>query len=143
MLRRHPFPEPEGARYVSESYVWRAIDRSGYKTRFVNEVLRIYWTNEEGKADVSTLSRSVLRCRMVVHARTLDDLAPWLAGHPAAFASAAFNLSRYGLQRGMRLPAYRVRPVCRSSCRNAGHDDGASPKAPPAIAYRLLSQDPT
>lgn len=105
VLRRHPFPEPEGARYVSESYVWRAIDSSGYKTRFVNEVLRIYWTDEAGKADVSTLSRSVLQGRMVVHAQTLDDLARWFPVHPAAFVSAAVNLSRYGLQRGMRLPA--------------------------------------
>ena len=102
VLRQHPFPEPEGAKYVSESFVWRAIDRAGYKTRFVNEVLRIYWTAEQGKPNISTLSLSVMQGRMVVHAQTLNDLAGWFAVNPTAFASAAVNLSRYGLQRGMR-----------------------------------------
>ena len=104
VLRSHPFPEPAGARYVSESYVWRAIDASGYKTRFVNEVLRIYWIDDNDTANMSTLSLSVMQGRMVVHAQTLDDLGAWFRVNPRAFASAAVNLSRYGLQRGMRWP---------------------------------------
>lgn len=101
VLRDHPFPEPDGVRFVSEDLVWRAIDLAGYKTRFVNEALRTYWTDEQGKPSLTRLSPTVLEGRMLVHAQTLNELGAWFRVHPVAFASAAVNLSRYGLARGM------------------------------------------
>jgi glycosyltransferase involved in cell wall biosynthesis len=41
VLRQFPFPEPAGYKYVPEGIVWGRIARS-YKTRYVNEALRIY-----------------------------------------------------------------------------------------------------
>lgn len=113
VLRDHPFPEPEGVKFVSESLVWRAIDVAGYKTRFVNETLRTYWMEEEGKVSLTEITPKVLEGRMMVHAQTLNELGSWFAVNPMAFASAAINLSRYGLSRGMRPPAILrlVRPL--------------------------------
>lgn len=42
VMRAHPFPEIQGVSRVSESLVWDRIGLT-YKTRFVNEVLRIYY----------------------------------------------------------------------------------------------------
>src|SRR3546814_9920490 len=46
VLRRFPFPE-EIPGFVPESLVWRAIARAGYKTRFVNQVFRVYYDSED------------------------------------------------------------------------------------------------
>lgn len=105
VLRQHPFPEPDGVKFVSESLVWRAIDVAGYKTRFVNETWRTYWMDEEGKGSLTEITPKVLEGRMMVHAQTLNELGSWVRVNPTAFASAAINLSRYGLARGMRPPA--------------------------------------
>lgn len=112
VLRRHPFPEPPGVRYVSESLVWRAIDQQGYQTRFVNEPLRIYWVDEAGKPSLTNVSPVVLHGRLLVHQQTLNELGRWFTRRPEAFAAAALNVSRYGLQLGMPLPAIlgSVRP---------------------------------
>jgi glycosyltransferase involved in cell wall biosynthesis len=41
VLTQFPFPEPPGYKFVPEGVVWGRIARS-YKTRYVNEALRIY-----------------------------------------------------------------------------------------------------
>lgn len=41
VLKEFPFPEPKEMKFVSEGYVWFRIAKK-YKTRFVNEILRIY-----------------------------------------------------------------------------------------------------
>jgi hypothetical protein len=45
VLKQFPFPELAAGKYVPESIVWDAIGKL-YKTRFVNEPLRIYWIKE-------------------------------------------------------------------------------------------------
>jgi glycosyltransferase involved in cell wall biosynthesis len=42
VLRQYPFPEPPGGKFVPEEIVWGAIGES-FRTRFVNEPLRIYF----------------------------------------------------------------------------------------------------
>lgn len=56
VMRKFPFPEFENEKHIAESVVWKKIGRN-YKTRFVNESLRIYESHEEG------LSASNLRLR--------------------------------------------------------------------------------
>jgi glycosyltransferase involved in cell wall biosynthesis len=41
ILKKFPFPEPEGLKLVSEGYVWARISRE-YLTRYVNIPLRVY-----------------------------------------------------------------------------------------------------
>jgi len=46
ILRKFPFKEFEGERFIAESSVWFEISRF-YKTRYINEPLRIYEINED------------------------------------------------------------------------------------------------
>lgn len=48
VIRRFPFPSVAGTRHTPEDVVWRAIARR-YKTRFVNEVLRVYHQDAGGQ----------------------------------------------------------------------------------------------
>ena len=45
VLRQYPFPEGIVARWLPEGVIWSRIART-YKTRFVNEMLRIYHTDQ-------------------------------------------------------------------------------------------------
>jgi glycosyltransferase involved in cell wall biosynthesis len=47
VLRSFPFPEIPGERFIPESVVWNRIARK-YRTRFVNEVVRIYYDSPDG-----------------------------------------------------------------------------------------------
>ena len=47
LLRRNPFPEDLRQTYVPEDIIWNKIARK-YKTRFINEQLRIYWIEQHG-----------------------------------------------------------------------------------------------
>lgn len=99
VLRAHPFPEPEGVRHVSPGVIWREIDMH-YKSRFVNEVLRTWWVDEVGKANLTKLSASVLEGRAMHHRQTLNDLLSWFRFNPLEFVKAATNLARYDLLQG-------------------------------------------
>lgn len=59
LLRRYLFPEDLTRTYVPESVVWSALARDGYRTRFVNQTLRIYHPAEtEADARVKLMGRS-------------------------------------------------------------------------------------
>lgn len=47
VMREFPFPEFEGERFITEAVVWHRIARK-YKTRFFNEILRIYEYKPDG-----------------------------------------------------------------------------------------------
>lgn len=100
VLRDHPFPEPEGVKFVPESTVWRAIDRR-YRTRFVNEVLRTYWVPEDGRETLSTVTEATLEGHVQMHRATLNENMEWLFVNPMAFVRAAAHMSRFSLQQGM------------------------------------------
>lgn len=58
VLKKFPFPVIENVRFIPESIVWTAIARH-YKTRYVNERLRIYWTEEsQEERESDQLTRS-------------------------------------------------------------------------------------
>lgn len=45
VMRRYPFPEIPGTHFIPEGIVWLDIAKT-YKTRWTNEVLRIYYVND-------------------------------------------------------------------------------------------------
>lgn len=59
VMKRFPFPEISGEKYMISSMVWNRISLS-YKTRFVNEKLRIYY---QGMTDSITKSSVKLRAK--------------------------------------------------------------------------------
>ena len=105
VLREHPFPEPDGVTFVPESTVWQAIDRQ-YKTRFVNEVLRTYWVDEDGGETLSTVTEATLEGHVEMHRTTLNDHLGWFFVNPLEFARAAVHMSRFSLQQGT--PPHRI-----------------------------------
>lgn len=97
VLRQFPFPEDIHG-FVPESLVWRAIARAGYKTRFVNQVYRVYYSSsdslsEQGKQDAAqhALGLWLLAFDTVVHCK------PWFAARPMEFFKAAARYTRFAL----------------------------------------------
>lgn len=64
VLREFPFPEIPGERFIAEGLVWNRVARK-YKTRFVNEAVRIY--HESG--DSLTANAARIRAESPVGAR--------------------------------------------------------------------------
>lgn len=57
ILRKFPFPENPGERFVPEGLIWNRIARH-YKMRYVNEVLRIYKALPDGLSSSSVRLRA-------------------------------------------------------------------------------------
>ncbi len=103
VLRAFPFPEPDGARHVTPAFVWRAIARQ-YKTRYVNEALRIYYVSE--RADrISSVAWRLGHAKDLAawHASVLDRDLDWFSAAPRDFAASAVNHIRYSLHAGDRV----------------------------------------
>jgi glycosyltransferase involved in cell wall biosynthesis len=63
VIRRYPFPEIKNTHFAPEGMVWLEIAKT-YKTRYVNEVLRVYYVDDH--ATGATLTKK----------RTLNENAP-------------------------------------------------------------------
>ena len=101
ILRQFPFPKVAGEKFVTEDIVWRAIARR-YKTRYVNEVLRIYFNSDADQ--IGRLTKVVpkgqakgraLYCESVLN----QDLA-WFSAVPGEFLRVAGNYARYAFHAG-------------------------------------------
>ena len=99
VMREFPFPVP-GKRmpHVPESIVWSSISRR-YKTRFVNEALRIYYTGHESLTSPGNLARSARAYRMW-NRFVLEHHLDFLKYDPMEFMRHAANLSRFSLHLG-------------------------------------------
>lgn len=106
ILRLYPFPVIPGYRdVVPEAIVWNAIARK-FKTRFVNETLRVYYLDELGRVD--HLSRPISGAKIapgrVLFYRSLliHDMG-WCVHNPRAFWIAAGQYSRFSFHSGRGL----------------------------------------
>ncbi len=92
VMRDHPFPKPEGT-HVPENVVWNAIGRR-YKTRFVNEALRIYHVNED-EDSLSDAARGTAEAHALSHRVTLNEDIRWLPYAPLEFLRSAVHFARF------------------------------------------------
>lgn len=108
VLRRFPFPVRDGERHVPPSTVWRAIARH-YRTRYVNEVLRIYHVDERADQLSALGSRIRLAKELTVWYRhVLDHELDWFPVAPLRFVGSAANYVRFSLHADAGLvPAIR------------------------------------
>ena len=102
VLKQFPFPSIPNAKFISESVVWFALSRK-YKTRFVNEALRIYHVDDGAGDHLSTLSPAVLSGRAYLHRFVLNELIDWLFRTPRSVFRSAINFSRYSF--GLGIPS--------------------------------------
>lgn len=101
-LRQFPYPAVPNT-YVSEGVVWSAMAKK-YKTRFVNEALRIY------EPAVSGLGRPANPARFAVgysiwHRTILGTELGWFRHDPMWFLRSAAHYSRFSLDCGTPLGA--------------------------------------
>ncbi len=100
VLRQFPFPEPEGATFVTESVVWFAIARC-YRTRYVNEMLGINVPAATGEHHLSTLSVATARGRLLFHQAVIEDYADFVTVAPLLILKSLVNYARYSFIAGI------------------------------------------
>jgi glycosyltransferase involved in cell wall biosynthesis len=100
VLRQFPFPTLPNSKFISESVVWFDLSRK-YKTRYVNETLRIYHVQDGAGDHLSTLSPGVLSGRTYLHRFVLNELIDWLYRTPKSILRSAINFSRYSFGLGV------------------------------------------
>lgn len=96
VLRQFPFPDDCAGNFIPESYVWSQVSQR-YKTRHVNEPLRIYWMDApslvHGKSDPSTNSDGHRRMFGMV----LNLEARYASIAPLRLLRAAVQFTRFSL----------------------------------------------
>jgi glycosyltransferase involved in cell wall biosynthesis len=105
-LRRFPFPSDiKGC--VPEGYVWRQIDEV-YRTRFVNEALRVYY-RDQADSQITTASSNPASSadgNVLGYAQDLRSSLRWWAHDPLNLTKSAANLVRLALH--STLPHKRI-----------------------------------
>ncbi|HEV3311759.1 MAG TPA: glycosyltransferase family A protein [Chloroflexota bacterium] len=103
ILREHPFPPDRGA---NEGVVWFAIARR-YRTRYVQEQLRVYCFDEPARRDQfrHMAPRDGARGAARSHAAILDQAGDWLRYDPVSFARSAAHYVRFSLHDGRSIPS--------------------------------------
>lgn len=101
ILREYPYPEDVRNTYIPEGIVWRRIARR-FKTRFVNDVLRIYYV--EGPSMVHEVSPAKNAFgRHLFYAQVLSEETGWFWVSPTTLIKSAINYSRSSMHAGISL----------------------------------------
>lgn len=117
VLRAHPFPELEGVKFVSESIVWFAIARR-YRTRFVNECLRVYTHDDSGGESLSSLTPATALGRLMFHEAILNEYVDYIWRSPRSIMRSLVNYCRYSFVCGVEVPLQFTR-LTHGGCRVA------------------------
>lgn len=97
VMQRFPFPE-HIVGFVPESLVWRRLARAGYKTRFVNQVYRVYYDSSDSLSHQGRnhSAQHALGLWLLAH-DTVVDCVPWFHYRPQEFFKAAARYTRFAL----------------------------------------------
>ncbi len=95
VLRKYPFPENVQG-LVPEGIIWSAIAKS-YKTRFVNDVLRIMYTNEKVSITHSSTPQQDSDGHALWAREVLNNELEWFFYDPLWFLRMAVNYTRFSL----------------------------------------------
>jgi glycosyltransferase involved in cell wall biosynthesis len=118
VLREFPFPELPGAEYITERVIWDRIAEH-YKTRYVNEVFRIYYVNEDNPS-VGAAERAGRHAVGGHYAarQQLNEQLHWFWKSPTALLRSAARYCRYARHLGVGLGEARreLRPSAWPLC---------------------------
>jgi len=100
ILRGYPFPEFTNVKFIPEGIVWNAIAKT-YKIRFVNEVLRKYWSHEFKQTDqlmytLNTGFDHAAGCTLYYQS-CLNEHIGWFRYAPLEFFRSAVLFVRFSL----------------------------------------------
>jgi len=106
ILRQFPFPEVGMRCWVTEGLIWRAIARK-YKTRYVAEALRVYFTVTEPSFGRLTSQPVETQApgRILYNRSVLDNDLGWFWCAPIDFARVSWSYIRNALHTGLSLPS--------------------------------------
>ena len=93
VLRQFPFPEVKKT-YIPEGMIWLEIAKT-YKTRFVNEVFRIYYINDDKTGATITKKRALgsnAQGRLHYYVWLLNNNLQYFGHSPTGFLKAAVML---------------------------------------------------
>ena len=105
VMRRFPFPELNH-RALPQGIVWSAIARH-YKTRYVNEITRVYWLPEPGSDCITAGGIAVSGAAGYAywHETILNGELDWFRYAPLYFLRSAAHFSRFSFHSGTGLAA--------------------------------------
>ena len=96
VMRDYPFPVPDQKlSHIPEAIVWNRIARE-YKTRFVNDPLRIYRTESDSITAATDIGRNAYSY-MLGNRMKLNEQIDYLRHAPIAFLKSAANYVRFSL----------------------------------------------
>jgi glycosyltransferase involved in cell wall biosynthesis len=100
VLKKFPFPEISNSSYCPESIVWSSISKV-YKTRFINETLRIYCKGEDQiTKNISSLKKHTPGF-VLWYKHILNTEISYLKYAPINFIHSSANYSRFSIHRGI------------------------------------------
>lgn len=101
LLRAHPFPMEEGIKWYPANIVWYAIGRK-YKTRYINEKLRIYYNEPAHKSDQAAhfSAKKVAPGITYLHRSVLNGHIDRFQQSPLEFLRFAIHYSRFSFHTG-------------------------------------------
>lgn len=115
IMRNHPLPVIDGyLGHMPESIVWRAIGRE-FKTRYVNERLRIYWQDQSATNSGSRIQDGAMGGLLDSEA-LLNNGMHWFRYDPAGFLRKGVFYSRCAFHVGRSIPS-QVRHLAPISAR--------------------------
>lgn len=97
VLRTFPFPEIEGCKFIPEGLTWSAIARR-FRTRFVNEPLRVYFRSENEPSEQLTGSGDPAKHALghaLWHQSILNHDINWFRHAPEQFLRSALHYVRF------------------------------------------------
>ena len=98
VLRKYPFPEGVPGTHLPEGIVWSQVARK-YKTRFVNEVLRVYYTDQPSLTHGGAPGRDAA-VGQIAQLMTLNHDLDYLKYAPLEFCRAAARYVRFSFHVG-------------------------------------------
>ncbi|HYF34132.1 MAG TPA: glycosyltransferase family A protein [Prosthecobacter sp.] len=104
VLRAIPYPENVPGNFIAESYLWCQVS-SRYKTRHVNEQLRIYWTDAPSLVHGRPNPFTNAAGHRLMFGMVLNLEARWFTLAPLRLLRAAVQYVRFGLLSGVGLTA--------------------------------------
>lgn len=103
LLKKNPYPEGNGYKYVPESYIWSRLGRQ-YNYFCLNTAVRTYFIPTSKTTDNLSGRANYIRNAegFVLHEVDIlnEDLQNWFTVAPLFFFKRAAQLSRYGIHSG-------------------------------------------